>query len=964
MLHEESMQTNGRSAPQEGCTTTESKTPDVGTVVVDMFGVQGTFNPQQVVAAKAEEERQADSAVESEEANQVSKACSGSEPVEPKMLQEESPSDSSPTTKIEKVVEVKIERDSVPGSPYSAPTKIENAVDVKTEYNAVIVAPERKNECSSEIKLAPAHTPVTKMINVSTTSEKPDIKSTSFVALKSNIAVSCSGGRISPSPVVYKMNAAGEERSPAQVLASCSQANPPVHNPSYLGVKNGGEIQSDRQSQHGPHVETNNTNEIVILQSQKRDLAETQGSDEGSSRKKTRVDDGKDNPSSSPCEMQVDAPTNQNGDCISFSVTDKKDRVVDGGKDDTSSSLSAMEVEAPATRDADCSPSYVTNTVNAKADKTVGEMELEAPATRDADWSPSSVTNTVKATGNQMSEVATVEDRCMSTKGKQPKTDLALAVNTENVLLEAHAIDAAAHDNSADPCTNHPAENVLEKHEIVVESRERDAQVENMQLRGATNEENASVFLDISAAGKSELAPEKSPSPEKEIAVDEKRDYTTGEKYENSMVAHTENPNAGAAEQRLGEVTASSAGNTKFACSERRQVDGLDNNRSKQQNSLSAFSDVASDPNNKGQSQEIFQPGGANLGPNASEMETNAGPHQGSSNPENGPAIGIPSSVAPVAQAPSVASVDVNGLSVTVPAASGSVACATATEARASEAPLNTLVAPSTAAVGATETNQETVVALGVSNNGKELAHIPPGEEGITIFGEHDVLSGRGGGTNVHPGNRTFRDLINQNRRTYLKARKNDKPAISRAIVRTIRELNGRFLKKDEKTGMWFEIGDDAAREKTSQALRQRAPEMRKLLFDSDQTEAPPAEEQFRQQQQMYMGMGMVNPNNLVNPNLVNHNLVNHNLVNPNLVNHNLAAMGPVIPTAFMSPVMFAPHPAFLASMAAANGGMMMPGMAQNAQAFQQMFNAAFLGNGMNRVPQSPPQNQQNNQGM
>jgi hypothetical protein len=37
-------------------------------------------------------------------------------------------------------------------------------------------------------------------------------------------------------------------------------------------------------------------------------------------------------------------------------------------------------------------------------------------------------------------------------------------------------------------------------------------------------------------------------------------------------------------------------------------------------------------------------------------------------------------------------------------------------------------------------------------------------------------------------------------RRLYLKARKNDKPAISRAIVRSIRNNDGRFLKKDEKS--------------------------------------------------------------------------------------------------------------------------------------------------------------------
>ena len=112
-----------------------------------------------------------------------------------------------------------------------------------------------------------------------------------------------------------------------------------------------------------------------------------------------------------------------------------------------------------------------------------------------------------------------------------------------------------------------------------------------------------------------------------------------------------------------------------------------------------------------------------------------------------------------------------------------------------------------------------------------DIGIIPPGSEGIKLVRDADVLSGRGGGTNVHPGNRHFRDLINLHRRAYLKARKNDKPSISRAIVRAIRENNGRFLKRDEKTGLFFEIGDVNAREKAGQALRQRAPEMRKILF-------------------------------------------------------------------------------------------------------------------------------------
>ena len=111
---------------------------------------------------------------------------------------------------------------------------------------------------------------------------------------------------------------------------------------------------------------------------------------------------------------------------------------------------------------------------------------------------------------------------------------------------------------------------------------------------------------------------------------------------------------------------------------------------------------------------------------------------------------------------------------------------------------------------------------------------VPPSKVGLVSFEPNDVLSGRGGGTNQHEGNCFFRSLINKNRERYLRSKKNDKPYISLSIVNTIRQRKGRFLKKDEDSGLWYEIGDALAREKTSQALRQRAPEYRKQLFEKD----------------------------------------------------------------------------------------------------------------------------------
>lgn len=69
-----------------------------------------------------------------------------------------------------------------------------------------------------------------------------------------------------------------------------------------------------------------------------------------------------------------------------------------------------------------------------------------------------------------------------------------------------------------------------------------------------------------------------------------------------------------------------------------------------------------------------------------------------------------------------------------------------------------------------------------------------------------------------------------------------------------IREKGGRFLKRDEKSGLWFEIGDHMAREKVSQALRQRAPEMRAILIESELEVARQADRQAERQclQQQY----------------------------------------------------------------------------------------------------------------
>jgi len=84
---------------------------------------------------------------------------------------------------------------------------------------------------------------------------------------------------------------------------------------------------------------------------------------------------------------------------------------------------------------------------------------------------------------------------------------------------------------------------------------------------------------------------------------------------------------------------------------------------------------------------------------------------------------------------------------------------------------------------------------------------------------DKDVLSGRGGGTNNHPGNKEFRSLVDRYREEYVLSKKWAKREIARNIVASIRSNGGRFLKKEGSE--WRDIGDQKAREKTSQALRE-----------------------------------------------------------------------------------------------------------------------------------------------
>ena len=70
-------------------------------------------------------------------------------------------------------------------------------------------------------------------------------------------------------------------------------------------------------------------------------------------------------------------------------------------------------------------------------------------------------------------------------------------------------------------------------------------------------------------------------------------------------------------------------------------------------------------------------------------------------------------------------------------------------------------------------------------------------------------------------GNRRFRALVRDFQPTYLMAKRREKPLMARSVVLIVRHRGGRFLRRDDVDGKLYEVGDEKAEAKTSQALRE-----------------------------------------------------------------------------------------------------------------------------------------------
>ncbi|CAJ1937714.1 unnamed protein product [Cylindrotheca closterium] len=138
-----------------------------------------------------------------------------------------------------------------------------------------------------------------------------------------------------------------------------------------------------------------------------------------------------------------------------------------------------------------------------------------------------------------------------------------------------------------------------------------------------------------------------------------------------------------------------------------------------------------------------------------------------------------------------------------------------------------------------------------------------------------DVLCGRGGLTNHHPGNKRFRSIVKQYQQEYLRADRGKKASFGHKIYSEIQSHQGRFLQRipkgrsnnnnnknsaASKLKQWYDIGKVRAIAKICQALREDAPTIRggkrqqnrsqQQQNEQHQPQDPQQQQQQQQQQQ------------------------------------------------------------------------------------------------------------------
>lgn len=144
-----------------------------------------------------------------------------------------------------------------------------------------------------------------------------------------------------------------------------------------------------------------------------------------------------------------------------------------------------------------------------------------------------------------------------------------------------------------------------------------------------------------------------------------------------------------------------------------------------------------------------------------------------------------------------------------------------------------------------------------------------------------DVCCGRGKRNWNHEGNVWFRNLIQANVDRYIFApTKTDKTAVVVSVVEQVRSEGAFFVKQDDDSGRWYDIGDTQAREKVGHSLRDQVTAQKKKEKEGDSL-SPPRSRAPPQQAQSFIPAQQ--SNSAVAQQLVNQQAV-ASLISPQMV--------------------------------------------------------------------------------
>jgi len=138
-------------------------------------------------------------------------------------------------------------------------------------------------------------------------------------------------------------------------------------------------------------------------------------------------------------------------------------------------------------------------------------------------------------------------------------------------------------------------------------------------------------------------------------------------------------------------------------------------------------------------------------------------------------------------------------------------------------------IAPSSPSAEASTTAQPTTK----KRKRKKRKKVVPENMVYVQISDLDVLLGRGGRSNHHPGNKRYREEVENFRRVYGTLETDaEKTETSQLLVDCIEKMGGRFLEENKEAGKsmgWYVVPNIVARRKASQALREdNDPEKRK----------------------------------------------------------------------------------------------------------------------------------------